>query len=29
VAGVLGVLFFVVIRVAEILVLRGRPGVDA
>ena len=29
VAGVLGVAFFLVIRVAEIIVLRGRPGVDA
>ncbi len=29
VAGILGVLFFTVIRIAEILVLRGRPGVDA
>jgi NitT/TauT family transport system permease protein len=29
VAGVLGIAFFVVIRVAEIIVLRGRPGVDA
>ena len=29
VAGVLGVMFFLVIRVAEIIVLRGRPGVDA
>jgi len=29
VAGILGILFFTVIRVAEILVLRGRPGVDA
>jgi NitT/TauT family transport system permease protein len=28
-AGVLGIAFFVVIRVAEIIVLRGRPGVDA
>ena len=29
VAGVLGIAFFLVIRVAEIIVLRGRPGVDA
>jgi NitT/TauT family transport system permease protein len=29
VAGILGILFFTVIRIAEILVLRGRPGVDA
>ena len=29
VAGLLGVMFFIVIRVAEMLVLRGRPGVDA
>ena len=27
VAGLLGVMFFIVIRVAEMLVLRGRPGV--
>ena len=29
VAGVLGIAFFLVIRVAEMIVLRGRPGVDA
>ncbi|HEY4190182.1 MAG TPA: ABC transporter permease [Candidatus Limnocylindrales bacterium] len=29
VSGVLGIAFFLVIRVAEIIVLRGRPGVDA
>ena len=29
VAGVLGVAFFLVIRIAEMIVLRGRPGVDA
>ena len=29
IAGVLGIGFFLVIRAAEIIVLRGRPGVDA
>ena len=29
VAGVLGIGFFLVIRAAEIIVLRGRPGTDA
>ena len=27
VAAILGILFFIVIRAAELLVLRGRPGV--
>ncbi len=29
IAGVLGIGFFLVIRAAEIIVLRGRPGIDA